>query len=388
MNMRALSLTLLLSACAGRQSGPTTPSTDEVRSMEEMRITARQEADGSISMNAYDAETLFNAGVAEMRAGSCETAVRHFDRVADEFTTSRFVSPALYNAGLCLKQRQSNREAALRFERILRDTPDSRDVKDAGFQLAELYLALERWDDGLEHATRMLERTDLNSDERVELLARKAQYHLGAERFDEARSQARLTLRWARTRPDDAQVRDPYFTAAASYVLAETLRLQAEDVRIPEGNVATQRPVLERRAQLILDAQREYFNTMRSRNAEWSAAAGYRIGNMYDAFWDAIMTAPVPPPSSPLEGELLELYHDEYRNSLARLVKPLIRHSIRYWELTLQMVERTGVESEWTRRIEEDLERARTRLLEQPEGQGGLPPRPDLTTEPSDAGTN
>lgn len=343
--------------------------------MEEMRITARQEADGSISMDAYDAETLFNTGVAEMRAGSCEAAVRAFDRIADEFTTSRFVSPALYNAGLCLKQRQSTREAALRFERILRDAPDSRDVKDAGFQLAELYVALERWDDGLEHTTRMLERTDLNSDERVELLARKAQYYLGAERFEQARSQARLTLRWARTRPDGEQVRDPYFTAAASYVLAETLRREAEQVRIPEGNVATQRPVLEQRAQLILDAQRQYFNTMRSRNAEWSAAAGYRIGNMYDAFWDAIMTAPVPPPSEPLEGELLQVYNDEYRNSLARLVKPLIRHSIRYWELTLQMVERTGVQSEWTTRIEEDLERARTRLLEQPEGQGGLPPR-------------
>ena len=373
--MRAISLLVVLVACGGRQTGPTTPGTDEVRSMEEMRITAHQEADGSISMNAYDAETLFNSGVAQMRAGSCEAAVQAFDRVADEFPTSRFVSPALYNGGLCLKQRQSNREAVLRFERILRDTPDSRDVKDAGFQMAELYVPLERWEDGLEHVDRMLERTDLNSDERVELLARKAQYYLGAERFEQARSQARLTLRWARTRPDGEQVRDPYFTAAASYVLAETLRREAAEVRIPEGNVATQRPILEQRAQLILDAQREYFNTMRSRNAEWSAAAGYRIGNMYDAFWDAIMTAPVPPPSEPLEGELLELYHDEYRTSLARLVKPLIRHSIRYWELTLQMVERTGVESEWTTRIEEDLERARTRLLEQPEGRGGLQPR-------------
>lgn len=376
--MRAFSIALIaLAACGGRQTGTTTPNgNEEVRSLEEMRITARQQPDGSISMDAYDAETLFNAGVAQMRAGSCEAAVEHFDRVADEFGTSRFVSPALYNAGLCLKERQSTRDAVLRFERILRDTPDSRDVKDAGFQLAELYVPLERWDEGLEHADRMLERTDLNSDERVELLARKAQYYLGAERFEEARSQARLTLRWARTRPEDQEVRDIYFTAAASYVLAETLRREAAQVSIPEGNVATQRPILERRAQLILDAQREYFNTMRSRNAEWSAAAGYRIGSMYDSFWDAIMTAPVPPPSSPLEGELLELYHDEYRNSLARLVKPLIRHSIRYWELTLQMVERTGVESEWTTRIEADLERARTRLLEQPEGQGGLPPRP------------
>ncbi len=39
--------------------------------------------------------------------------------------------------------------------------------------------------------------------------------------------------------------------------------------------------------------------------------------------------------------------------------------------------ERTGVETEWSARIREDLERARERLLEQPEGApetGGDPP--------------
>ncbi|MEM9070206.1 MAG: tetratricopeptide repeat protein [Myxococcota bacterium] len=367
-----LPLLLLGVGCAGQQHGSTTPSSGEVRDLEEMRITARQNEDGSFAMGAYDAEMLFQAGVREMRAGHCAEAVEHYDRVADEFASSRFVSPSLYNAGLCLKEAEEREASAQRFERLLRDVPGSRDVKHTRFQLMELYLELERWEDGQQMADTLLERDDLSSDERVEAMARKAQLHLGAEHAREARGQARRTLAYARRRPEDDRVRDVYFTAAANYVLAETFRLEADGVAIPPGGVAEQRPVLERRAQLILDAQREYFNTIRTRHAYWAAASGYRIGNMYENFWDAIMSAPVPPPREPLEGELLDVYHDEYRTSLARLVKPLVRHSIRYWELTLLMVERTGVNSEWTTRIREDLERMRGRLLEQPDGPEGM----------------
>ncbi len=343
-----------------------------MRRLEEMRIVARQHEDGSYEVGAYDAESLFRRGVVAMRESRCSEAVELYDRVADEFPSSRFVSPSLYNAGLCLKESGNNAAAAVRFERLLRDVPDSRDVKHAGFQLLELYLALERWDDGSAMADRLLARDDLSVDERVEAMARKAQATLGNGLRDEARSQARRTLSWARRRPEDDRVRDVYFIAAANYVLAETFRLQAEAIAIPEGGVAVQRPILERRARLILDAQREYFNTIRNSDARWSAAAGYRIGQMYESFWDAIMSAPVPPPSEPLEGELLEVYNQEYRTSLARLVKPLIRHSIRYWELTLVMVERTGVETEWTERIRRDLERLRARLLAQPDGPEGF----------------
>ena len=51
-----------------------------------------------------------------------------------------------------------------------------------------------------------------------------------------------------------------------------------------------------------------------------------------------------------------------YREALTQYVEPLLRHSIRYWELTLQMIERTGVDTEWRARIEADLTRVRQQL--------------------------
>jgi hypothetical protein len=125
----------------------------------------------------------------------------------------------------------------------------------------------------------------------------------------------------------------------------------------------------------MLRAQTEYFNTMSLTNAHWAAAAGYQVGAMYDGFWHAIMGAPTPPPRNPLPPGSEQAYADEYHRELARLVEPLIRHAIRYWELTLMMVERTQSQTPWAERIREDLERARQRLITEP----GQPPmlRPD-----------
>ena len=86
---------------------------------------------------------------------------------------------------------------------------------------------------------------------------------------------------------------------------------------------------------------------------------------MYDTLWHDIMAAPVPASLSPGAKEV-------YPQELAKLIKPLLRHAIRYWELTLMMVERTGVRTDWADKTRADLERTRALMLDQPVGAGGL----------------
>ncbi|MEM6957639.1 MAG: hypothetical protein AAF645_18235 [Myxococcota bacterium] len=380
----ALVLSLVLSgACGARSAQRTTPNPVE---LEPVRIEAQPDGAGGYEFEAYDANGLFQEGVRRSRAGECVSALPLYDRIVAEFASSQYAAPSHYNAGLCLKEQGERDASALRFEAMIRSYPESEDVDHARFQLIELYLDLERFDEGLETAARLLDGTR-TPDERVEVMARHAQILLAQGERAEAAQKARETLRYARLRPEDDEVSVVYFLGAANYVLAETIRLDASEVVLPPGTIAVQRASLERRAQLLLRAQRAYFDTMRHTSAHWAAAAGYRIGAMYDAFWDAIMEAPVPPPAAEqgrptLSGEELAYYEEQYRLSLASLAKPLIRHSIRYWELTLVMVERTGVDTEWSARIHEDLEAARARLLEQPDGPGGLP-----STEPGMGGS-
>jgi tetratricopeptide (TPR) repeat protein len=365
---------LVLCACGGAVSRPVDPSA--VVEMEEMRFVASRGEQG-LTLDAYDAGQLFDRGTTVLNAGRCTEAVEGpYARLFREFPSSRFVVLAHYNVGLCLQQAAELGAAVPHYQRVLELAPASRDGRHAAFQLTQILMALERWEDGLRAAERLLLREDLESFERLEALARRAQALLGLERLADAERQARDALAFYRTRDGDERIADPEFAAAANYVVAETLRARSESVALPPGTSDDQREALDARARLLLDAQREYFSTIRFADTRWSAAAGYRIGSMYDRLWHAMMEAPVPPPTVAMNEATRALYEREYRAELARNIRPLIRHAIRYWELTLMMAERSGAETEWTERTRSDLERTRSLMLEQSETSDDQPASP------------
>jgi hypothetical protein len=136
-------------------------------------------------------------------------------------------------------------------------------------------------------------------------------------------------------------------------------------VSFPDTTQAELQAALVKRAEILLEAQRAYWDTCRQGNEYWASAAGHRIGEMYDRLWHDIMAAPIPAQLSPAAKEV-------YPAELAKFLKPLLRHAIRYWELTLMMVERTGVQSDWAARTKQDLERTRALLIDPPMDAAGV----------------
>jgi tetratricopeptide (TPR) repeat protein len=372
-----LSGLLALSACAARQTPANTPA--QVVAMDGVRIVAKHDDQGGYTFESYDAEDLFKRGNEELDRGHCPEAVVLYDRVANEFPDGRYASASLYNAGLCLAQRGQNESAFEHFARLLKAMPDSPDVKHASFQVGHLLIALERWDEALARAGELLARTDLDAPERMEAMSLRAQASLGKGDLADAEKQAQESLTFYRTRAAELAA-DPYYAAAANYVVAECIRMRAELLAFPDTTPEEQKAILNKRAQLLLDAMREYANTIThtsaiiQTNPKWAAASGYRIGAMYDKLWHDLMSAPVPP-------TLSEGAKEVYPKELAKLIKPLLRHAIRYWELTLMMAERTGAQGEWVDKTRGDLERVRALMLEQPPGPGGLPPQPTQPTQ-------
>jgi tetratricopeptide (TPR) repeat protein len=364
---------LAIATAAGVGCGGTTPqkgtTARQTVEFEELRINARAKEGGGYDFESYDAGDLFKRATDSLNAKKCEAAVGLYDKLVAEFPSSEYVSASLYNAGLCQQALGDFAGAADHYTRVRKERPDSEDVKDASFLLAEVLVQLERFTETVALADELLAREDLNADERLEGMARRAQGLLGQKKLDEAEQYAQSALSYFRTRPKDQPIRDEFFAAANNYVLAETFRLREETMAFPEG-LEPQKQVLVKRAELVLQAQREYFNTISFQNLDnlhWAAASGYRIGHMYDELWQSIMSAPVP---KNLKGDGEKVYHDE----LAKLIKPLIRHAIRYWELTLMFIERTGMKTPWAEKTKADLARVRALLLEQPEGLEGLQP--------------
>lgn len=349
--------------------------------MEALRITARRGADGEYKFDVYDAPDLFKHATELLNSKKCQQAVVLYDRLTLEFPDSRYVSAAYYNAGLCLQALGEFEPAAQRYASLRTKLPTSTDYKHASLQYAEVLVQLERWDEVIAVADELLASTELQPHERLESMARHSQALLGQDKLEDAAKHAKSSLAYFRTRPKTEEIVDEFFAAANNYVLAETLRRQGQRMTFPLDADAQQK-VLIRRAELLLAAQREYFNTISFTNLDnlhWAAASGYRIGHMYDELWNSVMTAPVPAHLPP-EGA------DPYHQSLAKLIKPLIRHAIRYWELTLMLIERTGMDNAWSRKTRDDLVRVRALLLQQPAGAGGLPPVDGSSTPPSQNG--
>lgn len=353
-----LFLVLSLTGCGAA----VTPSTT-ARLIEETRIVAMRDETGGYRFDTYTAEDLFRQGTTLQADAHCVEAVARYDRIAEEFPSSRYLSPSLYNSALCLQQTGALEASAAHYYRLVDHLPDSEDAKVARLQLAGVLVTLERWPEVLASADLLLARTDMQSDERLEAMARRAQALFGMRRLDEALTAADDAGVYYRTRRGDEAVTDPYFAAAAMFVRAEAIRARSEAMVLPAGDVQGQHQTLEQRAQLILDAQRAYFDTIRLTDAHWAAAAGYRIGSMYETLYADMTAAPVPPPSEAMTDQQLAMYRDAYRAELRSRVEPLVRHAIRYWELTLLMVERTGVDTQWAVRTRAELDRARQLLV-------------------------
>lgn len=373
MNLRSAVLALQLGAaallgvgCAGSPQRSTLPTT--AVEMDALRITARTGEDGRMVLTAYDAQDLYEQGTALFQDQQCEEAVVYYDRLHGEFPESAWLGPALFNAGLCMQALARFDEAALRYSALRQQRPDSPDFVYATLRLAEVQIQLKDYAAAQTVAEELLARDDLDAYGRLEALARKSQALLGKGELDAAEAHAKSALFFFRSQAEDQALADEFFAAANNFVIAEAYRRRAQAIPFPD-DLAGQQEALIQRAEWVLKAQQEYSKTIsfvHLDNYHWMTASGYHLGQMYDELWHAVMGAPVP---DHLDPEGTDIYHQE----LAKLIKPLMRHAIRYWEMTLMLVERTGIHNEWSEKTRADLERVRALLLQQPPGPGGLP---------------
>src|SRR5690606_17591257 len=128
------------------------------------------------------------------------------------------------------------------------------------------------------------------------------------------------------------------------FAVGEVRRLRAERIHF-EPPLSDFPERLERRCQLLLDAQSAYSNAMRAHDAPWSARAGYRVGELYQKLHEAVMKVP-PPDAAQSEGRRA-LFEGAMRlrySVLLRKASTMLAH-------TLAMVERTGYSAQWVDKL-------------------------------------
>jgi tetratricopeptide (TPR) repeat protein len=293
---------------------------------------------------ATDVEQLFVESERAFAAASWDEAARGFARIAELDPDGPFASRAMFNAGWAHDNAARHRQALSHYEAVARRYPQDALAAEALVRAMRLACHLEDWHRAGEIADIVLANyRNLGSTSLIVTYGSKAlalvtgvEPELAAPWVERGRTIVERDglLRGGEVHRDVAQL---YFA------LGELRRQRGEKIvfdPLPPDFVET----LERRCQLLLDAQSAYFDAMRAYDAHWSAMAGFRVGDLYRRLHRDLLAIPRPPAASDERRAAL------FEGAMRLRYAVLLRKGLTMMEHTLAMAERTGEVSEWVAR--------------------------------------
>jgi tetratricopeptide (TPR) repeat protein len=332
-----------------------------------------------LELSGKNDEELFVIGQAAFAAGDLERAATAFARLADLFPRSRHEATALYDAGLAYARQERWRLALERFRTLARKY-EGPDATEAVFKAAECQYHLEELEAALALLDGLARRADLPPAEHIRALTQRGIVELELGRAEVAEATLRLAVS-AWKQGSEAERLDDYYPAQAQFYLGEVYRGHFQAVRLDptrEGAAgeAALAKELETKAELLLSAQGHYLRAIRMGNVDWAVAAGFRIGELYDALHAELTGAPLPPGLDEEEAAA-------YRSELKKKVRVLITKAITIYEQTLAVAGRSRIENNrFVAETQASLDRMKRTLAESP---GAEPAEPPAPTRPRDA---
>lgn len=333
---------VLATACASteQQSKPGQPGSEPVVhfDMDPIKLEATSDAEG-LHIDAYDAPELFEHGGTALSAKRFDDAVKVYGKLLMSFPESPYARPALYNLGLAQIGKKDWAAAVDSFKGLIEKYPSHPDAKDSLFQLGACYAEQNNWPASAEVFARVLDRNDLNADDRIEAIARRGFAQFNLNDLDTAEKTFRAAMAHKQKIESEERLSTDFYLAFSQYHLAQIFHLRFRDaaLRLPEAQLDKD---LEEKAHLLLTAQRAYIDTIKFGNPAWASAAGFQVGSLYEELFDAFMNVPIP---SQLNAEARTVYQEE----LHKKIRILLEKSLRWQRENLLMIERLGVATDW-----------------------------------------
>ena len=305
-----------------------------------------------VPLSAMDDATLFDAGTRAFQAGDFEQAAQSFDKLWQDFPKSPQVLPALFDAALSQERLARYGESLARLTKYLA----LKDEPEAQFHAAFAEYQLHRLEAAAARLHSLSSRPDLKP-----LLKAQALLQEGVCKIEGGpRAEGEKLVRDALAAYEKLDERvDPALPAQAEFWLGEASRGSFKEALLDPGAMDDSRlqDALEQKSRFLLAAQDHYLKAIHKGDGEWATAAGFRIGEMYESFYDELIQAK-PPPGFTAEQRAL------YESELHKKVRRLVEKAIRIYEQTLTQAQESGSKSSYRQKTQESLDRLRKLLLE------------------------
>ncbi len=349
--IQTLPLLLLLTACGARPVAR--PASDKEVEMEPMIV----EADESGRVEAFDAQALFETANAAFQAHDFDACDKHYDKLLTKFPQSRFVHSALYNRGLCLEHLGLHRMAATHFRRHAQLSTELLDVRDGEFRWGYNLVKAKDYPTAVSLYTRLLAAEDLGPADRAECHLRRAIAYAGLGKTGEAERELKHSMERVREaygeflRGNDLFAEAHFRRGEIYQGLSHTVHLKLPMKKMKDD--------LQDKIRFFKRAQASYLDALNVQHSYWATAAGLKLGELYEQFYDDVIRAEAPE-------EFDALTYKLYLVELRKLLRPVLEQSVMIYEKNISMSQRLGAENEWVKETEQRLKKLRA-LIEETE---------------------
>jgi tetratricopeptide (TPR) repeat protein len=305
-------------------------------------------------VKVVDAGSLFERGGQLLSNKRYREAIAAYDQLLQLFPGSRYLSPTLYNAGLCHEWLGEFQRAADRYKELIRQFGPTKEAVDAGFRLGGCYAELRNWAASAQVFGVLLARSDISASDRIEAMARKGLAHFRLGDARSSKSTLQEAVRYHRSIDVVERLDTDFFLGMVHYYLAALPHVEFRGLTVQAG--AALAKTLDEKARLLLESQAGYIRTIKVKNPYWATASGFQVGSLYKEFYTVLLTTlPDFTRQATRNARLAKVSQEEARRQLIQVymeevhkaVKPLLQKAIRVFEKNVQMAQRVGVESNW-----------------------------------------
>jgi len=362
MKLLVIAALFALAACTPnkRTDPPPTGVRSETLDLDPMLI--RPSRDGPTE--SIDVGELFDRAYRSFSNRRYEDSAADYELIVRHFPESRFFLPSAYNAGLSYEKLERWADAVRMYRTIVTRFPDNEETTDAYYRLAGALEHTGEYQAVVELMTQVLLRRGISNFDRVEAHVRRSNALLQLQDYEGAADGFRTAIRINEDAPAEERVAQSshyivqsYFGIGRAYHhMVSAIRLVLPPERMGED--------LKNKAELFITSQANYIRALGFHHPQWSMAAGYMIGRLYEDFHRDIFMAEIP---SDLGEEHLALYFEELRKH----IRPLMERAVQVYEKNLSLskrIMRNPEENAWVRDTQKHLDRLKA-YLEDPETQ-------------------
>lgn len=311
---------------------------------------------------------MYRVAVNSERFFEFEKAVRMYSMFYDEYegrspealedTMSFDVSEkrrqALINAAVLTENLQRFEEAAERYEEFVRQYPTSEEAPAAQWQSVEAWRRADRPEkmiDAIETYRREYGADPERAEKALQGLLRRARWHQSNDRWEDAKADYEQILEEFKDRETEPGGTAAQYAAEAQFQLAERDFQEWKDIKI-DGELSEQREKLQTKIERQKEVAAKFQKVFNYQSLEWTLAAGYRRGSLFQNFANALYSVPIPfDPGT-------EQYN-VYRTKLEDIAIPLEDKAVEQYKQVIGKARDEKIVNKWTKRALEELNKYR-----------------------------